>query len=77
MNCSRDEKFMMDDCTINIPNFPVLDYLNDPEMENEMSYDFGRKNDMNKIQEFYETDKKCAILGYPYMAIRQVKFKLI
>ena len=70
MSCETDGKFFFDSCpTLTVPVYPTKDNISAKDAENNRYYDFGRVDSFTKINHYYDSEEKCAILAFPYMSI--------
>ena len=70
MSCETDGKFFFDSCpNLTVPVYPTKDNISAKDAENNRYYDFGRVDSFTKINHYYDSEEKCAILAFPYMSI--------
>ena len=70
MSCQVNGKFVSTDCpNLPIPVLPTDDRVYDHDLDRGRGYDFGRMDTLDKINHYYDSDEKCAILGFPYMSV--------
>jgi len=72
MSCQINGEFISSNCpNYNIPIYPLIGQIYDHDLEDDSGrgFDFGRKDDLIKINHYFDSDEKCAILGFPYMSV--------